>query len=401
MGNVEVDQIGLAGELVRDVDTTLSPRERQALLMAALPGARLDESLGVKVVRFQDQVILSKQITHLGRPWKQYKKRIQIPKAWLPVHADSCRRGLTPRFVGVYHHDRTTIFVDFETTNYAAREVNNSSAHLATNDLFQAQTLGQFSRLDKNDNRITSIRFDAFEAYLRFGYEERNDHLSAIDRFTTHLLDGTRIDGLTAVQEMHASGWPDSFQNEWQGFYLEFRLSEFLSQQGMQSQLAVQKEKGRSSFDYDLRFIEGGRTAHYGDLKASDITAKESPGNDAARFHRCLHEYGKFWYVIYEHHTWHSRDNGDVATVAWNEWRRSVGHVGRNSTFNPLSYAGKFKEAVLFQRVKVLEVNQSNVGVVLKEFQKGFKQPDGSLRKAKVSIQKQDIENFLIYSKSL
>ena len=31
-----------------------------------------------------------------------------------------------------------------------------------------------------------------------------------------------------AVQEMHAATWPDRFQGEWPGFYLEYRLDTFL-----------------------------------------------------------------------------------------------------------------------------------------------------------------------------
>lgn len=105
--------------------------------------------------------------------------------------------------------------------------------------------------------------------------------------------------------------------------------------------------------------------------------------------------------MIYEHETWRGRDNEDLATIAWNYWRKSVGHIGRDSEYNPLSYAGRFKEAVRFVRVRVLEVNQANVGVVLKEFQTDFKQPDGALRKPKVSIRKAGIDNFLIYTKSI
>ncbi|NHA00341.1 hypothetical protein G5V59_10065 [Nocardioides sp. W3-2-3] len=51
--------------------------------------------------------------------------------------------------------------------------------------------------------------------------------------------------------------------------------------------------------------------------------------------------------------------------------------------------------------MKVLEVNQANVDFVLKEFQTDFRQPDGAPRKPKVSIRKADIDNFLIYTRSL
>lgn len=50
---------------------------------------------------------------------------------------------------------------------------------------------------------------------------------------------------------------------------------------------------------------------------------------------------------------------------------------------------------------RILEVNQANVAVVLGDFQKDFKQPDGKPRKGKVMIRKKDIHNFLIYTKSI
>jgi hypothetical protein len=51
--------------------------------------------------------------------------------------------------------------------------------------------------------------------------------------------------------------------------------------------------------------------------------------------------------------------------------------------------------------VKILEVNQANMGIVLGDFQKNFRQPDGKPRKGKVMIRKKDIDNFLIYTKTI
>lgn len=404
MGNTVVDQIAPDGALLHDVDTTMSPKFRHDLLLMALPGATLERFSGIKVVVYENQVILSKQVTYLGNPWESYKKRIQIPKDWLAVHAQVRYAGLTPRFVGVYHHRGTTIFVDFDPQTYVEHGLNNSSAHVSTNDLFQAQTLGQFSREDKNGNRVTSVRLDQFQTYMLSGYEEKNPHIDALDGFSNEFLDGTRIEALAAVQEMYAAKWPDKFQNEWQGFYLEYRLNGFIQRHGLDRLILVQKEKRKSEFDYDLRLLRNGVTDHFGDLKASDIGVHDSPGNDAAKFHECLAEYGRFWYVIYEHETWKGRDNGNLSTIAWNDWRRSVGHVGRNKDeYDPLSYAAKFKEAVRFLRVRVLEVNQANADIVLGGFQEGFGQyqGQGNPRKPKVMIKKKDIDNFLIYTRSI
>ncbi|NNM48174.1 hypothetical protein [Knoellia koreensis] len=401
MGTVNVDQLSHDGTVVQDVDTKLSNAKKHELLIEALPDATLETHSGMKVVRFGNQIILAAQVTHLGYPWAEFKKRIQIPKRWLEVHQGAVREGLTPRFVGVYHYRDVTVFVDFDPTTYVRRAVNNSAAHVATNDLYQAQTAGQFSREDKNGNRLTSIRGDQLATYLLTGYSEKNAHIDVFDGFSTKFMDGMRIEGLTAVQEMHAARWPDTFQNEWAGFYVEYRLHQYLAAHGLTQHVQVQKEKRRGAFDYDLRFLRDGSLEYYGDLKASSIAVSDSPGNDKDDFLRALDTFGRFWYVIFEHETWHSRDNSNLATIAWNEWRRSVGHVGRKGTYDPLSYQGRFKEAVRFMRVNILEVNPANVGIVLKDFQKDFRQPDGKPRKAKVSIRKKDIDNFLIYTRSI
>lgn len=402
MGNAVVDQIRPDGQLRKDVDTTLRPSQRTQILLSTLPGSTWENYAGVWVVRFKDQLILSKQVTYLGTPWESYKKRIQIPNTWLGVMPRAATDRLTVRFVGVYHYAGNTIFVDFDPATYAKRKANNSSAHVATNDLFQAQRLGQFSREDKNGNRLTSIHSVHFASYLLGGYKERNPHIEVLDRFSKTFLDGSRLAGLTAVQEMHAAKWPDKFQNEWAGFYVEFRLSRFLAEHGLHAHLVVQKEKRKGEFDYDLRFLVNGSLDYYGDLKASNITVDSSPGNDSADFFRCLAASGRFWYVIYEHETWHARDNGNSATIAWNAWRQSAGHIGHSKVYDPLSYAERFKEAVRFVRVKILEVNEANVGIVLGTFQEGLKQADGiTPRRGKVMIKKKDIDNFLIYTRSI
>ncbi|MFW5473124.1 hypothetical protein ACOCJ5_07440 [Knoellia sp. CPCC 206450] len=401
MGSVAVDQLRSDGSVLRDVDTRLSAHAKNELLLSALPGASVATYAGEQVVRYRDQVILKKQVTHLGYPWPEYKKRIQIPKRWLDVERQAREERLIPRFVGIYHYGDVTIFVDFEPSTYVQRKANNSAAHVATNDLFQAQTLGQFSKDDRNGNRLTTVRADRLEDYLLQGYKEANRHLEALRRFSAELLDGRRIEGLDAVREMHSARWPDRFQNEWAGFYVEYRLDRYVKQHRLEHLVVVQKVKLKGEFDYDLRFVQNGAVQLYGDLKASNIALSDSPGNDAAAFARCLEQFGRFWYVVYEHETWHSRDRADIATIEWNTWRRSVGHVGREQKFNPLSYAGRFKEAVRFVGVKVLEVNMANQHIVLGDFQGGFRQPDGKARKGKVMIRKKDIDDFLIYSERL
>lgn len=399
VGTLNVDQITPSGALVQDADTKMSPTQKRELLLTVLPDATLEKYAGVPAARLSDAVILYKQITHMGFPHPEFKKRIQIPKTWPAAYLQAIAEGLTPHFVGIYHYRDVTIFVDYDPHTYAGRKANNSSAWVYTNDLFQAQTLGQFSREDKNGNRITSVRADLFAGYLAGRTEEQHPHLDVFAGFNPEFLTGDRLEWIEALEQMHEAQWKDRNQGEWPGFYLEYRLDAFTRLRRHTDLVQFQKAKRKGLLDYDLLLLERGKLDFYGDLKASDIVKHESPGNDAEDLKRCIEEYGRFWYVVYEHRTWHARDNGDLATIAWNEWRRDKGYVAKKG-YNELSYARRFKEAVRFERMRVLEINAANFGVVLADFKQG-RQPDGASRALKVMINKRNIDNFLIYSESV
>lgn len=395
MGSVTVDQIEPSGAVIQHADVALSEGEKNDLLLNALPGGTVEVYGGVRAIRFRNQVILKAQVTHLGNPWPPFKKRIQIPKTWLRVERQAEADDLVVRFVGIYRHGSVTVFVDFDPRTYVLRKANSSAAHLATNDLFQAQTLGQFSRIDRNGNRLTSVRGDQFARYLQFGLKQQQPHVEVFRKFNADFLSGNQIEALDAIKEMYASSWPDTFQAEWPGFFVEYRLDSFIRSEGLAHLVEYRKVKQHGQFDYDLAFSGAAGLEYYGDLKASNVTKMETPGNDADDLRRCVNEFGRFWYVIYEHETKHARDHGDLATVSWNEWKMSVGRAV--TPYNPLSYASRFKESVRFVRMVVLEVNEANYHVVLGDFAQG-KQPSGASRALKVMIDKRNIDNFLIYA---
>ncbi|WP_284328088.1 hypothetical protein [Demequina litorisediminis] len=202
--------------------------------------------------------------------------------------------------------------------------------------------------------------------------------MDVFDDFNAEFLTGDRLEALEAVQEMHTARWPDAMQGEWAGFYLEYRFDEYLRRNGASRLIEFQKAKRQGDLDYDLVFKNRGKITYYGDLKASTITSRESPGNDAADLRACIEEFGRFWYVIYEHETWRSKDEEDLPVVEWNIWRRIAGHVGRGE-YNEKSYSSRFKSAVRFSRMLILEVNAANFHVVLGAFNQG-RQPDGACK---------------------
>ncbi|HLS26437.1 MAG TPA: hypothetical protein VK063_11240 [Beutenbergiaceae bacterium] len=396
MAAVQVDQILPDGSLVQDADTKLTFRRRVDILSRYLPEVYIQQVEGERVLRLGDQALLVRQVHHLGHPWPGFKKRIQIPRRWVNTYHLLAQEGVRTRFVGLYHYRDTTILVDFDPRTYIQRKANNSAAHVATNDLFQAQLHGSFSRVDRNGNRLTSLRADQFAGYLRTDRVAREPQLEVLAAFNAEFLDGQITPAMSAVRQMHEAQWPDTFQGEWPGFYLEYRLDRFLKANGHTREMRFIKQKTPGGYDYDLEFGTPGKITHYGDLKASDYAQKETPGNDAASIEACVRQYGRFWYLIFEHQTWKARDHGDVATIEWNHWRRDAGHTAR-AGFNELSYRQRFKSAVRFFRMRVLEVNPANFHTVLGDFAQG-RQPSGDARALKVMIRKANIDNFLVYS---
>lgn len=371
--------------------------EKTLILREALPGAEVLRVSGVPAVRFKDEVLLFKQVTYLGRPWESFKKRIQIPHSWIEAEAKARRRGLDVRFVGIYRHDDVTILVDFDPTTYVQRKANNSAAHVSTNDLYQAWTLGTFSRQDSRGNRLTSVRADRFRAYLNGETRQEQPAIDVFRGLNSSMLYRGQLKAMRAIAEMDADEWPDRYQGEWPGFYLEYRLDSFVRSQGLTKWVAFQKIKRKGELDYDLLVHERDGSTFFGDLKASSTDRKEAPGNDAADLRRCIEEYGRFWYVVYEHETWLSKHHGDTDTITWNTWRRDQGKWPAGKDFDPLSYGSRFKGAVDFNAMFVLEVNPANIDVVLGDFHQG-RQPGGASRAIKVMIKKTNIENFLVFS---
>lgn len=55
------------------------------------------------------------------------------------------------------------------------------------------------------------------------------------------------------------------------------------------------------------------------------------------------------------------------------------------------------KHSVNFKRMKIFELNRANMHETLKEFNQG-RQPSGEARTPKYSINKRNIDNFIVFS---
>lgn len=359
-------------------------------------GFRMQEVCGRRVFVYTNAigksiVLLCKNITYLGNPHPILKKRIQL-STWYKGFSLT-NEDMDVRYIGVYHYAGLLVFVDFDKSKYLAGKSHNSSAHVYTNDLYQALINKFFRKTDANGNLITVVSLRGFKSYLD-GNVEKNEIFRAFDLFNDSFCWDVWIPAESAIKVMYNNKWSQWRQVEWAGWFLEYMVSSFVKKEQLDNVLVYTglSNKFDSSLDFDLYFPT---RQFQGDLKASDISKSETPGNDQDALLESINRYGRFWYVIYEHETIKDKDvEGNPATKSRNRFLYEVDGVEKS----PMSYLSRMKHSVYFKKMMIVEINRINSHQLLKLFNQGHQQ-DGSQRKPKFNINKKgkDFENFVVY----
>ncbi len=335
-------------------------------------------------------ILLTKCITYLGNPHPIFKKRIQLPE-WYQDFCNAINYNhleYDVRFLGVYHYNGNIIFVDFLKDTYMQHGLHNSSAHVYINDLYQAMTYGVFRKEDKFGNTIVAIRNDKLKDYLDNSLKSETTLFDLFRQFNCGYPFGQWLYAFDIIQKMHEGEWSQWRQTEWAGWFLEFEFDKFTRENNFQNQMRYvgSSNKREGDLDFDIRFEE---SDFYGDLKASDISKKETPGNDQESLVECIYRYNKFWYVIYEHETIKDSDRGYEATLSRNRYIKSV---DPSYDKDEMSYHSRMKHSVRFIKMSIIELNRVNFRDALKTFNQG-RQQDGSSRAPKFNIDKKTLEN--------
>lgn len=351
--------------------------------------------LGRKVTVYQNgdkqTVLLAKNITYLGNPHPIFKKRIQLPSWYQDFCTEAEKRhlGIDIRFIGVYHYEENVVFVDFLKDSYLAHGLHNSSAHVYTNDLYQAMTYGTFEKVDAEGNTIVTIRNNKFKAYMDGSLRAEPTLFDLFRQFNCGFTFGQWLKAFDVIREMHDNDWKQWRQAEWAGWFLEYKFDRFTHENHVENRMRYvgSSMKKEGELDFDIHFAEDD---FYGDLKASDIDHKDTPGNDQESLIECIYRYKKFWYVIYEHETIKdSAKTGYEATIARNRYIKSV---DPSYDKDEMSYSQRMKNSVKFMKMTIIELNAVNYRDALKEFNQGH-QPDGKPRAPKFNIDKRTLEN--------
>lgn len=371
-----------------------------------------------------DTYFLTGAITWLSNPHPLFKKRLQLKKWYREVYDEyHFKENSDVRIVGVYRYDGMHIFVEFNTDDYMGNKLNSSSAHVYSNDLYQALINECFTKIDQKGNRITTILSRNFKKYIDEDIDNmqvstahipevsaptkdtntaqvssmpahykpmKNTIFDLFAKFNQGFSFGQWITAVEAIEKMKSKKWYQWKGTEWAGWFLEYEVNEFIEKEHCQdTMLYIGNKKTDDLLDFDLYFRNDD---FYGDLKASDIDKKDAPGNDQDTTLEAINYNGRLWYVIYEHKTRKDTDYNSEMAIARMEL------IG--TPYNPgskISYQTRMKHSVNFKRMIILELNRINMHEILRDFNQGHNS-DGNTRNVKFIINKRNIDNFIIYS---
>lgn len=407
--NVDSEQITLDKNIVIAQDQPLTDKQLQEHLIDTL-GKEHCRIIKVPPRKWalafydgeKEHHLLVRTCTYLGNPHPIYKKRVQLP-LWFNQYTNNIQSHspqIDIHYIGVYHygdeqHRDNVIFIDFQTDTYLTKKGHNSSAHVYTNDLFQAMTYGVFRKEDYYGNHLSVIRRDKFRNYLSGKSEETTSLFDLFRTFNRGFSFGQWLKSLDAIKEMHQNGWLQWRQAEWAGWFLEYKFKQFTTKNNVSRQMRYVGDsfKHVGELDFDIRFDAAD---FYGDLKASDISKKETPGNDQENLTECIKQYDRFWYVIYEHET--IKDSKDTNYEATKGRNRYIKRVDPSYDKDELSYHRRMKHSVRFVKMSIIELNRANFREALSTFHQG-RQPDGSPRRPKFNINKKVLanDNFVVF----
>lgn len=389
------EQITQSLELVYDYDQTMRGTIAfETAFTEALGNIEVEKFDNHRIYKYthnnHDTYFLTGAITWLNKPHPLFKKRLQL-KDWYRDFYDEYihKENTDVRIVGVYRYDGMHIFVEFKAEDYMENKLNSSSAHVYTNDLYQALKNDYFRKQDQNGNTITTIASKNFKKYIDGDIKE-NSIFNLFGKFNKEFLFGEWITAASAIEEMKSKNWYQWKGTEWAGWFLEYVANEFLEKEECQNTiLYIGNKKTDDLLDFDLYFEDD---SFYGDLKASDINKKEVILNDQNSILEAIKDNGKLWYVIYEHDTKKDTDYDSVMAKARMALMGKPYEEG-----SKISYKDRMKHSVNFKRMEILELNEINMHDILKDFNQG-RNSDGNDRKPKFKIDKKNIDNFSIYT---
>lgn len=331
-------------------------------------------------------VLLHGSITYLGNPHPHFKKRVQLKEWWQTLcknHPD-----LDVRFIGVYTYKSVILFAEFVSDTYLKHGLHNSSAHVFTNDLYQALKNGSFSKTDAQGNKILFFNGISFYKHLCGELSIDDQYVRLFDSINSTIAFNEWFTAEKAISELIAADDNNMRQTEWPAFYTEYKYKSAIKNLNLSEQIVFtgSSNKKQGDIDLDLYFP---LMKIFGELKTTDIESGEIPGNDIEGTEKAIKEYGRYWLVVYSIEVIKDIERGSEMA------RKRMELLGLPPK-DPPSYANLMKHSVQYISNSVYEINEINLDNMTRLFKQGH-QPSGKSRKPKTSYIKDYLENAIIY----
>lgn len=383
--NVKSEQITRNGVVLDDLGEILNETELKEIILKYFPNSREEIGCVYGIFESKKYCIYFKNISYLGIPHPLHKKRIQIPMSFNNLYEKNKVLGIETLLIGVYSYKGNIILVDFQ----VKKRGKNSSAHVYSNDLRNATINSYFKKTDNMGNVVIAfnpINKSVVEAYLEQKlFNEEVLELPFIQYLDSFFDDiDKKLNGIKCYTEMINNKYNNAEQSEWPGFYMEYRLEKYINTFNMQTVIQFLHNKSKGQIDLDLYFPQN---CCYGDLKTHSNSSNEIPGNDLSTISKVISK-SNLYYVVCNHDTIKDQDCNYEVTIFWNKLRKKE---------DTHSYGKKMKNSIIITDYQILDINKYNKKY-LKVFNQGVNS-NNKPREPKISINKKDINNFLIHSR--
>lgn len=431
----QVEQVNSDGEIVEDYDTSLSASAIYDKLSQCFPNIKKNSD-GIIWGEYKGDKysIRIKNVTYLGNPHPNFKKRIQIPNDLHDFYKKSKKMGLKPLLMGIYTYKDNTLFCEFNIEDFIDKKAHNSSAHIYTSDLSMATRNDFFEKEDYFGNHITVFSPRCVDLFLSevfygdditcvFNEDTENNFKMAycnkypierqnrntfkefqfFDRISHYVKTvfpddiiqhiGTFFynepknwNGISCYKKMIEHNYKNKYQPEWPGFFLEFEFENYIHQNSLQDDVKYAQDKKNGGIDLDLFFP---KINSYGDLKAHSNSSRGIQGNDLKTVMNIFQSdtyKNHIYYIVCEHGTKKDSECNYVVTEFWNKAQ------GKD---NLRSYAKRMKNSVSLEKMYILDINAEN-RKYLSIFKQGVNS-NGKPRAPKIMIEHDNMKYFKIF----
>ncbi|MEG1506386.1 MAG: hypothetical protein RR290_04420 [Clostridia bacterium] len=381
--NKKVEQLTIDNTIIEDYGEILSKNELKKILQFLFTNLVETGNYLYGEYKNKKYCLYYKNISYLGTPHQHFKKRIQIGVDFKELYKQNIKYDIKTLLIGIYKYKDNILLCDFDTTKYINNKVHNSSAHLYSIDLLNGKKNGLFKKTDIRKNIITVFDRNNVDNYLLNKLFNNNNGIEIFDTLDAFFISiAKEWFGIDCYLDMIEHNFNNKNQPEWPGFYLEYKLNQYLEENHKKDIILYLQNKKKGEVDLDLFFPKLG---YFGDLKAHSISSSGIQGNDYNSVMKLL-ETQSIYYVVCNHTTVRDRDYNYKVTNFWNNQLKKD---------NLLSYGNKMKYSVKIKSYYILELNKYNRKYI-DIFNQGINS-NGKFREPKIIIKTANLGNFIIH----